>query len=438
MNPPSRLLARWAVRAAVGITVVVRLLATATVLLNFRGEDPVDPAPAATTVAPDAQQVERGRYLALVGNCAGCHTAAGAAAYAGGRALPTPFGTVYTSNLTPDEATGIGGWSAAHFWRALHNGRSKDGRLLSPVFPYASYTHVTRADSDALYAYLRSLPPVAQANRPHALRFPYSTQAALGVWRALFFRPDAAPGRAEPEQAAEWNRGAYLARGLAHCIECHSSRNALGAIGGSLELAGGTIPAQGWYAPSLASPEEAGLSGWDRKHIVQLLKTGQAPGASTLGPMAEVVAGSTQHWHDEDLQALALFLQELPPASAAAPHKAVVANTSAGMERGGKLYDQHCAACHGAEGQGAAGAYPPLAGNRAVTMQTTVNLVRIVRGGGFPPATAGNPRPYGMPPFGHLLDDQDIAAVLTYVRRSWGNTAAPVSPLDVLQGQRGD
>ncbi len=419
------------------LVLLLALFAAATVALNLRGEDRIDDAAATPSGAADAQQIDRGRYLAQVGNCAGCHTAAGGAAYAGGRALPTPFGTVYTSNLTPDAATGLGGWSAAHFWRALHNGRSKDGHLLNPVFPYASYTHVTREDADALYAYLRSLPPVQQANRPHELRFPYDSQVALAVWRALYFRADAAPGAADMARTPAWNRGAYLAQGLGHCIECHSSRNALGGIGSRLELAGGTIPSQGWYAPSLVAPEEAGVAHWDRARVVQLLQTGQAPGASVLGPMAEVVYGSTQHWSGEDLNAVAEYLQALPQVPKAADRPAPDAPERV-LARGGKLYEQHCASCHGPAGEGAPGAYPALAGNRAVTMETTTNLVRIVRGGGFPPATAGNPRPYGMPPFGHVLDDNDIAAVLSYVRQSWGNHAAPVTPLELLQNQRVD
>ena len=214
------------------------------VVLNLRGEEPLDEAtPAAMrsggaqAPAPQQQQIALGRYLALVGNCAGCHTAPGGVAYAGGRGIETPFGTVYASNLTPDAATGIGSWTPAHFWRALHHGRSKDGRLLNPVFPYASYTHVSRADADAIHAWLRTLAPVAQPNREHALRWPYRSQVALAVWRALYFRPAAATQVTDASRPADWNRGAYLARGLGHCVECHSARNALGATRGGDEAA---------------------------------------------------------------------------------------------------------------------------------------------------------------------------------------------------------
>jgi len=417
---------------AVGGAAVALALAGATlVALNLRGEEALPATPSAVDDSPAA--IERGRYLALAGNCAGCHTARGGAPYAGGLAIATPFGRIYSSNLTPDNATGLGHWSADHFWRALHNGRAKDGRLLYPAFPYTSFTQVSRADSDALYAYLRSLAPVARANQPHALRFPYDTQAALAVWRALSFTPGAAAPVAT--ESAEWNRGAYLVNGLGHCVACHGPRNALGATELQLGLSGGLIPGEHWYAPSLASAHEAGLAQWPTQDIVALLKTGTAPHGSVMGPMADVVYQSTQHLHDDDLRAMAAYLQKLP-ASEAPPEPAPTSTRrrDAGtMERGARIYDQQCAYCHGDVGQGAAGAYPPLAGNRAVTMASPVNLIEVVRRGGYLPATEGNPRPYGMPPFGQVLDDDGIADVLTYIRGAWGNDAPPVGRSDTMQ-----
>ena len=402
----------------------------ALVALNLRGEEPVA-VPAVAFEATPAQ-VERGRYLALAGNCAGCHTQRGGAPYAGGPGIDTPFGTVHASNLTPDTRHGIGDWSAGHFWRAMHHGRSKDGRLLYPAFPYPSFTRVTREDSDALYAYLRSVPPAAVPNAPHRLRFPYDTQLALAVWRALSFEP--ASFVADPARTAEWNRGAYLVDGLGHCIACHGTRNSLGATETSRGLAGGLIPGENWYAPSLASTREAGVADWELRDIVQLLGSGTSPRGSVMGPMADVVHGSTQHLGTADLTAMATYLRELPAAAAvevaaapATPRAAPERRDAGTMERGARIYDQRCAYCHGDAGQGAPGAYPPLAGNRAVLMTTPVNLIQIVRQGGFLPATAGNPRPYGMPPFGQVLDDGDIAAVLTYVRGAWGNDAPAVS-----------
>ena len=409
------------------------LAAAAVVGLNLRGEERL-PDAAAAPVTPNAAQVERGRYLALAGNCAGCHTARGSAAYAGGVGIETPFGTVFSSNLTPDPKAGIGSWSAAHFWRAMHNGRSKDGRLLYPAFPYPSFTRVTREDSDALFAYLQSIPPAPTANLAHKLRFPYDTQAALAVWRALSF----SPGRFDPEPArpAEWNRGAYLVEGLGHCIACHGTRNVLGATEEKLGLSGGLIPVENWYAPSLSSRREAGVGDWDPHDIVALLKTGTSPRGSVMGPMADVVFRSTQYLDEADLRAMAVYLQALPqeaPAPAAAPPAAPARRDARVMERGAKIYDQRCAYCHGDLGQGAQGAYPALAGNRAVLMDSTANLIQVVRHGGFLPATAGNPRPYGMPPFNQVLDDDDVAAVLTFVRASWGNDAPAVSAREMMR-----
>ncbi|VTU29303.1 Alcohol dehydrogenase cytochrome c subunit precursor [Variovorax sp. PBS-H4] len=413
------------------LVVLLLLGASGLVALNLRGEDPLPATPVAFNPTP--AQVERGRYLALAGNCAGCHTARGGAAYAGGVGIETPFGTVFASNLTPHDEAGIGRWSAAHFWRALHNGRSMDGRLLYPAFPYPSFTRVTREDSDAIYAYLRTVPPAPTPSAAHKLRFPYDTQAALAVWRALFFAPGSFV--ADPAKPAEWNRGAYLVEGLGHCIACHGTRNVLGATEEKLGLSGGLIPVENWYAPSLNSKREAGVSDWDTQHVIALLKNGTSPRGSVMGPMADVVYRSTQHLGDVDLNAMAVFLKQLPEAKAAdAPAPAAPVRRDAGvMARGAKIYDQQCAYCHGDAGQGAQGAYPALAGSRAVTMDSTVNLVQVLRHGGFLPSTAGNPRPYGMPPFGHVLDDDGIAAVLSYIRGSWGNDAPPVTRSQIMR-----
>lgn len=409
-------------RALFIVVALLLLVAGALVGLNLRGEDPLDDA----AVAATPELIQRGEYLARAGSCAGCHTERGGVPYAGGRGIDTPFGTLYSPNLTPDPATGLGQWSAAHFWRAMHNGRSRDGRLLSPAFPYTNYTLVTRADSDALYAYLRSLPPVAKANREHAMRFPFGTQAALGVWRALYFKPETYTP--EASQTAAWNRGAYLVRGLGHCNACHGHRNALGATGGTLDLSGGLIPVQNWYAPSLSDPHEAGVRDWPAQETATLLKTGVSPRASVLGPMAEAVIGSTQHLRDDDLLAMAEYLRSLPPTSTRVTGPQ---GPEPDLARGEKLYGDHCASCHGAAGEGEKGLYPALAGNRAVTMKTPANLVRVLMEGGFAPSTAGNPRPFGMPPFAGTLSDDDMAALLSHVRSAWGNQAAPVSAFEV-------
>jgi mono/diheme cytochrome c family protein len=218
-------------------------------------------------------------------------------------------------------------------------------------------------------------------------------------------------------------------RGLGHCAACHTARNALGATDDKLDLAGGQIPMQNWYAPSLASAAEAGVADWPVADIVSLLKNGTSPRASVLGPMAEVVQHSTQHLADADLSAMAVFLKSLPQAAAPPPSIAPVRSDIGQL--GTKLYENNCAQCHGAKGEGVPNAYPPLAGNRAVTMPATANLVQIVLNGGFAPATAGNPRPFGMPPYVLVFSDAETAAVLSHIRNSWGNKAGAVSELEV-------
>ena len=262
-----------------------------------------DRAYQAQPVADRAAQLERGAYLARAGDCMACHTARGGQPYAGGRAIATPFGAVVAPNITPDPQTGIGDWSADDFWRALHNGRGRDGRFLYPAFPYTSYTKVNREDSDAIYTWLQSVAPVQQQNREHALRFPYNQRWLLAGWRALYFRPGVF--EPSPGQPAQWNRGAYLVQGLGHCAACHSSRNALGATAVRGDLSGGLIPISNWYAPALTPEAATGLGDWQTADLAALLKTGVSARSAVYGPMAEVVAQSLQYLSDADVQAIA-------------------------------------------------------------------------------------------------------------------------------------
>jgi mono/diheme cytochrome c family protein len=404
-------------------------LAGVVLALNLRDEGRGLDAPAGVATSVPADPVVRGEYLTRAGNCVGCHTERGGVPYAGGRGIETPFGTVVAPNLTPDPQTGLGNWSADDFWRALHNGRSRDGRLLYPAFPYPNYTRVVRPDADAMYAYLRSLPPVVQKNAPHSLAFPFSLQPALAVWRALYFEPGVF--RPDPARPAQWNRGAYLVEGLGHCNACHSRRNALGAPAGPLDLAGGLIPVQNWYAPSLTSTDESSVAGWETRHVVDLLKTGISARGMVMGPMTEVVQNGTQHLSEADAVAMAAFLRALPRTRSAFAERTPPAPDPQAQERGARLYEKHCAQCHGEGGRGVPNAYPALAGSRIVTMDPPANLVHVVVQGGFPPSTDGNPRPFGMPPFATVLANADIADLLTYVRNAWGNRARSVSALDV-------
>lgn len=400
------------------------------------GAPPAGPAPA------DAATLERGRVLALAGNCAACHTARGGAPYAGGRALATPFGTVYAGNLTPDADTGLGRWTPEHFWRALHHGRSADGRRLVPAFPYTETTLMPRADSDALYAWLRTLPPVQQPNRAHELRWPYGTPLAMAAWRLLFFKPGV--WQDHPGQTAEWNRGAYLVNGPGHCVACHGGRNALGGTADA-GFGGGLIPTRNWYAPAFTLASQASVADWRLDDIEALLREGRSPRGQAIGPMAEVVSRSTQHLPAADLRAMAVYLKSLPVRPEPAPPRFDAPGPER-LARGEKLYAEHCADCHGREGEGGvlmsgpqAGqpVVPALAGNRLVVMEPPANLVRAIALGGFGPVTAAQPRPFGMPPFAHVLSDAELADLATWLRHRASPSATPLSAFDVARWRGG-
>lgn len=429
---------RRIVIALSGTLIVIPLLVLVWQIFYEPGRD----RRASAATDPAAQQ-QRGEYLAKAGNCAACHTARGGQAYAGGRAIATPFGDIYSSNLTPDRQTGIGNWSPDDFWRALHNGKSKDGRFLYPAFPYTNFTKVTREDSDALYTYLRSIPAVEQANLEPALRFPFNQRLLLAFWRALYFTPG--EFSADPKQSAQWNRGGYLVQGLGHCSACHTSRNALGGSMSASELAGGMIPMQHWQASALISGANNGLDTWQVGEIEALLKTGVSARGAVYGPMAEVVAASLQHLSDEDIHAIASYLKALPnqdsgnkdhtpaplPVAKPAPDKSYAPEVIATLEVGAKLYEKHCAECHQSDGTGKPPAYPPLAGKSSVYASVPTNAIRMILSGGYPPSTAGNPRPYGMPAYAVTLSDEQIAALVSYIRNSWGNRGAMITPNEV-------
>lgn len=393
-------------------------------------------APAAWAAAPaasapaNAAQIARGRYLAQAGDCIACHTIPGKKIFSGSRPMPTPFGTLYSPNITPDAATGIGKWSSEDFYRMLHTGRSRDGALLYPAMPFAAYTKVTRADADAIFAYLRSVPAVKMPSRPHELRFPYNNRSLLLGWRTLYFNE----GEYVPERgkSVEWNRGAYLVEGLGHCSMCHTPINALGGSSAEKAFQGGLIPMQNWYAPSLTSNREAGLGNWQIQDIMDLLQTGVSHRGTVYGPMAEVTYNSLQHLSDDDVRAMAVYLKSLPVNDSADASPAQLrADTTQMYSDGQKIFAANCASCHGETGRGKLPHYPPLAANQSIVMPVAVNPIRMVLNGGYPPGTAKNPRPYGMPPFAQSLSDADIAAVVTYIRSAWGNRGAPVTTAEV-------
>ncbi len=406
------------------IVVALVIVAVATVLALQPGLLP--PIKGARTNAT-TNIITRGEYLAHVGDCVACHTEINGPAFAGGRPMATPFGNLYAPNITPDDETGIGLWTAEDFYRMMHTGVSRDGTLLYPAMPFANYTNVTRADSDAIYSYLLSVPPVRRENRSHELRFPFNQRELLIGWRTLYFNEGEFV--ADPRQSAQWNRGEYLVKGLGHCSMCHTAVNALGGSSESKAFEGGMIPNQNWYAPSLTSNREAGLENWDLQDIADLLQAGTSKRGAVYGPMAEVVYNSLQYLTDEDAQAMAVYLKSLPPRESepAPPSQARLVNPSV-MELGRKTYVQQCEVCHGDEGEGHGPAFPPLAGNQSITMSTPVNSIRMVLNGGYAPGTKKNARPHGMPPFSHILSDEEVAAVVTYIRVAWNNSGTPITP----------
>jgi mono/diheme cytochrome c family protein len=370
------------------------------------------PAAAAATAEGTQSIAQRGAYLAAAGDCVSCHTADAGKPFAGGYRINTPFGDLLAPNITPDPDTGIGRWSAEDFYRALHQGVNRHGQDMYPAMPYTFYTRVTRADSDAIFAYLQTVPAVRNAVEVNHLNFPFNQRWTMAGWRELFFTegtfaPDA-------RKSASWNRGAYLVEGLGHCSACHSPRDVLGGIEQKHQYTGADI--DGWFAPNLSSNLHVGLGSWTAQEIATYLKTGARPGTTTaFGPMAEVVHNSTSQLTDADLAAMGEYLKSLPPES---PLRAARAVPQQSQVRGASLYMDHCSACHQAKGRGMTGIFPPLAGNGAVIARDPGNVLQAI--------LKGIPMRNGyvaMPSFASQLDDQQVADLANYVRTSWGNTA---------------
>jgi mono/diheme cytochrome c family protein len=343
--------------------------------------------------------------------------------------METPFGTLYSPNITPDAQYGIGSWSPDAFFHMMRTGISPDGKLIYPAMPIAQYTKVTREDSDAIFAYLQTVPPVREPSRPHALKFPFNQRKLLLGWRTLYFREG--EFKPDPTRSVEWNRGAYLVEGLGHCTMCHTKINLLGGSSQRDQFAGGLIPVQNWYAPSLTSDKDGGLGDWSVKDIVDLLQAGISDRGAVYGPMAEVTYHSLQYMTDDDVKAMAAYLKTLPDNDRGRKSGPSAPTNTKVFALGEKIYGDKCAICHGEKGEGQLQHYPPLASNQSIEMDSAVNPIRIVLNGGFPPGTQRNSEPYGMPPFGQELNDTDAAAVVTYIRTAWGNHGAPVTEHEV-------
>ena len=382
--------------------------------------------------------IKKGEYLAKAADCLVCHTAKGGEAYAGGFAFVLPFGTLYSTNITPDKATGIGDYTDAQFLAAVHRGVRRDGANLYPAMPYTSYTYMTDADALAIKAYLFSLAPINAPNKRNALAFPFNQRWAMGVWSAMFnanerFKPDT-------ERSAEWNRGAYVAEALAHCGECHTPRNLAFALDNRKKF-GGALTA-GWRAYNISSNKESGVGAWQDAELAAYLASGHATGhGSAAGPMGEAVDESFSQLAPEDVHAIVAYLRSVPGSASsdlsaalapAAPdsHKEGLAT---GESRGKQVYEGACVSCHGWSGVSDINEYATLTGARAVNDPHGTNVAQIVLGGMKRSSPAGITE---MPGFGAAYSDADIAAVANYVTSRFGSSASNLSAAEIAKMRR--
>ncbi len=385
------------------------------------------------TAAVVGPLIERGKYLALAGNCASCHTAGSDGFMAGGLAFETPFGRIYSTNITPDADTGIGNWTGRQFLNSMRQGVRPDGEHLYPVFPYTAFTKVTDEDVAALFAYLKSIPAIRQGPSENEISFPFNQRSLMSVWKAMFF--DAGVYATDAAKSAEWNRGAYLVEALAHCGAWHSPRNLLGAKHSDMAMTGGVytdkVPSgtlRPWSAPNLTSAP-SGLGIWPLEEAAAYLKTGRNSYVETFGPMNEVILNSTRHLSDGDVDAMAVYLKSLP--SNEADTRAAAKDNVLGMGR--TLYNLHCGTCHLPTGLGDEESAPRLGGGSLVVRASNpASLINVILDGPEPPdppLPAKWRKP--MEDFRYLLDDEEIAALASYVRSTWGNTGGKVTAQQV-------
>ncbi|MGZ5874525.1 MAG: c-type cytochrome [Bradyrhizobium sp.] len=378
---------------------------------------------------PSAETVARGRALTDAADCGTCHTADPTKPFAGGKRIDTPFGGIYSANLTPDRDTGLGAWSDDDFVRALRFGVAPDGSRYYPAFPYPHFTKMIRPDVLAIRAYLDTLPPVKNTPPRPQLRWPLNYRVLMRGWNFAFFRP----GIFEPDQnkSAEWNRGGYLVEGAAHCGACHTPKNFFGAEKRGQKFGGSLV--DGWFAPRLDGAERSGLKSWSVEDIGEYLQSGRNAKSHADGPMAEVVLNSTSRMSDADVRAIAVYLKDISPGP---PEPATAPPPPAQMADGEKLYKGACIACHESDGSGAPRIYPPLPGNANLQSADPSSALRIILDGAETTTTPRAPNKGSMPPYAKKMSDQEIADVTTYIRNSWGNAAPSVTPAQVAKARR--
>ncbi|MBN3846736.1 c-type cytochrome [Paraburkholderia sp. Ac-20342] len=396
--------------------------------------------------AANGDLVKRGEYLTRAADCAACHTADKSRPFAGGLPISTPFGTIVTPNITPDPDTGIGQWSDADFMRAMHEGIGKGGERLYPAFPYTAYTRVTDQDVLAIRAYLNTLTPIHYTPPANSLKFPFNQRWLMVFWNLFNFNE----GRfvPDPKQSAEWNRGAYLVEGLAHCEECHTPRNFMQGLQTSARFSGAVQA--GWHAFNITPDKVSGVGDWHDDELAAYLSTGAVPGrANAAGPMGEVVANSTQYLTPVDLRSIVVYLRSLPavsggetrgrhqwgtPAADVTALRGAKITGASGEVSGAQLFIGNCATCHSWTGEGvgasAPGAYPSLIHNSTVGASDANNLALVILHGVSRTTSHADVL---MPAFGGHLDDEQIAAITNYVTKQFGNPQATMTAAGVAK-----
>lgn len=381
----------------------------------------------------NASLVERGKYITEAADCAACHTTTGGTPYAGGRAFRTPFGTLYSPNITADKETGIGTWTDADFVRAVHQGIAKDGTRLYPAFPYESYSLLTDDDVKAIRAYLFSLPPVRAETPANAMKFPFNQRSLMAFW-SFFYNPDKR-FRPYPDRSPEWNRGAYVTEALAHCGDCHTPRNLGQALDNRNKFAGFVV--DGWNAYNITQDRDSGIGAWTDDQIVEYLKTGHTVGRGGAGgPMAEVVEVSLSRMAESDIRAMVTYLRTIPPvrtpdlpapkaAAASDSHRKMTGTSDA---RGKQVFQGACVSCHGWSGNSLLTPEATLIGARSVNDISAANVALAVLSGIERPAPS-----LSMPAFRRAYTDAEVAAVANYVTARFGAKGSALTATDVAE-----
>jgi mono/diheme cytochrome c family protein len=385
---------------------------------------------------------DQGEYVARAANCISCHSIPDAPPFSGGLKMATPLGAIYTTNITPDPDTGIGRYTLEDFDRAVRAGVAKDGHRLYPAMPYPSYAKLSADDIQALYHFfMTSVRPAKVPNKPTEIKSPLNWRWPLAIWNIAFGNSQRYQN--DPKHDAAWNRGAYLVQGAGHCGACHTPRGMFFNEQGYTEDDGKFLmgaPLDNWSASNLRSDANTGLGRWSHADLVGFLKNGHNGFGTAFGTMTDVINYSTQYLTDADVEAMATYLESLPPAreGKSEPYRYDPASaqklTSEQLESGGAvLYWQHCMACHQPDGKGFAPYLPPIGGNPTVLDPSAASVINVVLNGSRAVVVDGVPDAYRMPEYRVLLTDQQIADVVGYVRSAWGNRAAAVAASDVAQ-----